>query len=133
MAADQEGNLVKGTVTKQSHQICKNLSEILKAANSDLEKVVKVTLGNTYLTAPLLSNSNQLPRDKPPTEHPSPKHALTRRRCGQVYVGDFSILPEFNKVYNDYFPQKPPRTSVEVSRLPLDVQIEVDVTAASKI
>jgi 2-iminobutanoate/2-iminopropanoate deaminase len=50
-------------------------------------------------------------------------------RCEQVYVNDFSILPEFNTVYNDYFPQKPPRTSMEVSRLPLDVQIEVDVIA----
>ncbi|KAK6219056.1 hypothetical protein LQW54_002558 [Pestalotiopsis sp. IQ-011] len=89
VAADHEGNLIKGSVTEQAHQICKNISEILKEAHSSLEKVVKVT----------------------------------------VYVSDFSILPEFNSVYNDYFPQKPPRTSMEVSRLPLDVQIEVDVNA----
>ncbi|KAM0814707.1 putative L-PSP endoribonuclease family protein-like protein [Seiridium cardinale] len=89
VAADSEGNLVKGSVTEQAHQICKNTNEILKAANSSLEKVVKVT----------------------------------------VYVTDFSILPEFNKVYNEYFPQKPPRTSMEVSKLPLDVQVELDVIA----
>jgi enamine deaminase RidA (YjgF/YER057c/UK114 family) len=47
----------------------------------------------------------------------------------QVYVNDFSILPEFNKVYNGYFPHKPPRTLMEVSKLPLDVAIEMDVTA----
>ncbi|KAI1441976.1 endoribonuclease L-PSP [Annulohypoxylon stygium] len=89
VAADKEGILIKGSVTEQTHQICKNMNEILKAANSSLEKVVKVT----------------------------------------VYVSDFSILPEFNDVYNQYFPQKPPRTSMEVSKLPLGALIEVDVVA----
>ncbi|KZF21336.1 L-PSP endoribonuclease family protein-like protein [Xylona heveae TC161] len=46
-----------------------------------------------------------------------------------VYTSDFSALPEFNEVYNSYFPQKPPRTSVEVSKLPLGVKFEMDVIA----
>lgn len=54
-----------------------------------------------------------------------------RARFSQVFVTDFSQLPEFNAVYNDYFPHKPPRTSVEVSRLPLDVSVEVDVVAVT--
>ncbi|KAJ5718838.1 L-PSP endoribonuclease family protein-like protein [Penicillium malachiteum] len=92
IAADVDGNLIKGSMTEQAHQICKNIDEILKAAGSDLKRTVKVT----------------------------------------VFVTDFDQLPEFNAVYNTYFPHKPPRTSVEVSRLPLDVTAEVDIIAVTK-
>jgi 2-iminobutanoate/2-iminopropanoate deaminase len=51
VAADQEGNLVKGSVTDQAHQILKNMSEILKAANSSLERVVKVTVREASINA----------------------------------------------------------------------------------
>ncbi|KAH8674259.1 endoribonuclease L-PSP [Xylariales sp. PMI_506] len=46
-----------------------------------------------------------------------------------VYVTDMSKLPEFNEVYNTYFPHKPPRTSMEVSKLPVGAAVEVDVIA----
>ncbi|KAK6075961.1 2-iminobutanoate/2-iminopropanoate deaminase [Seiridium cupressi] len=61
VAADSEGNLVKGSVAEQAHQICKNTSEILKAANSSLEKVVKVTVRNDPSIAfrPLKSQPHQ--------------------------------------------------------------------------
>lgn len=135
VAADPEGNLVKGSVTEQAHQICKNISEILKEANSSLEKVVKVTVSSECVSG--IPSPDPSPRV--PLHHERmarATHVFTQYPCtdlyheyAQVYVSDFSILPEFNSVYNDYFPQKPPRTSMEVSRLPLDVQIEVDVNA----
>ncbi|KAK9417730.1 putative L-PSP endoribonuclease family protein-like protein [Seiridium unicorne] len=61
VAADSEGSLVKGSVTEQAHQICKNTSEILKAANSSLEKVVKVTVrnGSSIAFHPLKSHRRQ--------------------------------------------------------------------------
>jgi enamine deaminase RidA (YjgF/YER057c/UK114 family) len=37
----------------------------------------------------------------------------------------------FNNVYNAYFPQAPPRTSVEVSKLPPGLAIEMDVIAVA--
>ncbi|KAL2830431.1 Endoribonuclease L-PSP/chorismate mutase-like protein [Aspergillus pseudoustus] len=46
-----------------------------------------------------------------------------------VFATDFSKLPEFNSVYNTYFPQKPPRSAAEVSRLPLDVEVMMEVVA----
>ncbi|KAJ0422047.1 YjgF-like protein [Aspergillus carlsbadensis] len=46
-----------------------------------------------------------------------------------VFVTDFSKLPEFNLVYNTYFPHKPLRSAVEVSRLPLDVEVMMEVVA----
>lgn len=44
VAADIDGNLIKGSMTEQAHQICKNIGEILSAAGSNLEKTVKVTV-----------------------------------------------------------------------------------------
>ncbi|RDW77512.1 hypothetical protein BP6252_05565 [Coleophoma cylindrospora] len=65
------------------------MSEILKAAGTSLERVVKIN----------------------------------------IFTSDFSKMAEFNSVFNDYFPQKPPRTSVQVTKLPLDVSFEVDIVA----
>ena len=36
---------------------------------------------------------------------------------------------EVNKVFGEYFVSKPARTSVQVARLPLDLPLEMDVTA----
>jgi reactive intermediate/imine deaminase len=46
-------------------------------------------------------------------------------RCGLFLVSmdDFSAV---NAVYEQYFPSKPARTTVEVSRLPRGVRVEVD-------
>jgi enamine deaminase RidA (YjgF/YER057c/UK114 family) len=79
-------------MAEQAHQICKNTSEILRAAGSSLEETVRVT----------------------------------------VFVTDFSKLPEFNGVYNTYFPHKPPRSAVEVSRLPLGVEVMMEVVALAE-
>ncbi|MHA1771039.1 MAG: RidA family protein [Candidatus Thorarchaeota archaeon] len=38
------GELVTGSITKQTHQVLKNVSEVLKAAGSSMSKVVKVTV-----------------------------------------------------------------------------------------
>ena len=37
------GNVEADTIEGQTHQVCKNLSEVLKASGSCLEKVVKTT------------------------------------------------------------------------------------------
>ncbi|KAL3454093.1 Endoribonuclease L-PSP/chorismate mutase-like protein [Aspergillus insuetus] len=92
IAADVDGNLIRGSMTEQAHQICKNTSEILQAAGSSLEQTVKAT----------------------------------------VFVTDFSKLPEFNTVYNTYFPHKPPRSAMEVSRLPLDVEVMMEVVVLAE-
>lgn len=43
-------------------------------------------------------------------------------------IGDFAAV---NEVYGSYFPTEPPaRATVEVSRLPKDVSIEIDFIAA---
>lgn len=47
-----------------------------------------------------------------------------------VYLRDMKDFPAMNAVYARYFPTEPPaRTTIEVSRLPLDVLVEVDVVA----
>ncbi|HQX76218.1 MAG TPA: Rid family hydrolase, partial [Thermoflexales bacterium] len=40
----ETGNMVEGGVEEQSHQVLKNLSAVLKAAGSDMSKVVKTTV-----------------------------------------------------------------------------------------
>ena len=37
------GQVVEGTITQQTEQVCKNLSAVLTAAGTSLEKVVKTT------------------------------------------------------------------------------------------
>lgn len=39
-----EGNIVKGDVKEQTHQVMKNLQAVLEAAASSLDKVVKTTI-----------------------------------------------------------------------------------------
>lgn len=48
-----------------------------------------------------------------------------------VFLTDLNEFKLMNEVYEVFFKEEPPvRTSVEVSRLPGDVKIEVDVIAA---
>ena len=50
-----------------------------------------------------------------------------------VYMKDLSEFPAMNEVYSEYFKSSPPaRTTVEVSRLPRDVKIEIDLIAVKK-
>ena len=79
-----------GDVAAQTDRVLKNLSAILNAAGSSLEKVVRSTV---FLKS----------------------------------MGDFAAM---NEVYGRYFKANPPaRSTVEVSRLPKDVLVEIDVIA----
>ena len=47
-----------------------------------------------------------------------------------VFLKDLSDFNEMNKVYGEFFPTDPPaRACVEVSRLPKDVDVEIDCVA----
>ena len=47
-----------------------------------------------------------------------------------VYLRDMKDFAAMNAVYAQWFPSEPPaRTTIEVSRLPLDVAVEIDVVA----
>ena len=47
-----------------------------------------------------------------------------------VFLSDLSDYPKFNEVYAEYFGESPPaRTTVEVSRLPKGVKLEVNFIA----
>ena len=47
-----------------------------------------------------------------------------------VYLKDISKFQEFNKVYSEYFREKPPaRVVIEVPNLPLNADIEVEAIA----
>lgn len=46
-------------------------------------------------------------------------------RCG-LFLASMDDFAAVNKVYESYFPGKPARTTVEVSRLPKGVLVEVD-------
>jgi 2-iminobutanoate/2-iminopropanoate deaminase len=51
-------------------------------------------------------------------------------RC-TIYLKDMGDFAAVNEVYGGYFPSDPPaRATVEVSRLPKDVAIEIDLIAA---
>jgi 2-iminobutanoate/2-iminopropanoate deaminase len=48
-----------------------------------------------------------------------------------LYLKDISEFARMNEVYARYFPANPPaRATVEVSRLPHDVRVEIDCIAA---
>ena len=52
-------------------------------------------------------------------------------RCG-VFLKSMSDFADMNEVYSRYFTQNPPaRSTVEVSRLPKDVLVEIDVIAVA--
>jgi len=47
-----------------------------------------------------------------------------------VYLKDINKFQEFNEVYKEYFKEEPPaRSVVEVSNLPKNVEVEIDVIA----
>lgn len=82
--------VIGGDAATQTDRVLKNLSAILNAAGSNLEKVVRSTV--------FLKN-----------------------------MGDFTAM---NEVYGRYFKSEPPaRSTVEVSRLPKDVLVEIDMIA----
>jgi 2-iminobutanoate/2-iminopropanoate deaminase len=48
----------------------------------------------------------------------------------QVFMKDLNEFPRMNAIYGTYFKEKPPaRATVEVTRLPRDVKIEISAIA----
>jgi len=79
-----------GDIKSEAQLELTNISNILKASNSSLENVVKVS----------------------------------------VFLSDLNDFDAMNLVYGKYFNSAPPaRSTVEVSRLPKDVLVEIDVIA----
>ena len=84
------GNLITNNIQEETHQVMKNLSEILKAAGMDFTQVVKCS----------------------------------------IFLKDMNNFPKVNEVYGSYFSSQPPaRETVEVNRLPKDVNIEISCIA----
>jgi 2-iminobutanoate/2-iminopropanoate deaminase len=82
--------IVEGGIREQTDRVLNNLSAVLVAADSSLDRVVKTT----------------------------------------VYLADLGDFAEMNEVYGRFFGDVPPaRSTVEVSRLPRDVRVEIDVIA----
>jgi len=82
--------VIAGDISAQTDRVLKNLSAVLQAAGTSLDKVLRCTV--------FLKN-----------------------------MGDFAAM---NEVYGRYFSAAPPaRTTVEASRLPKDVLVEIDVVA----
>lgn len=54
--------------------------------------------------------------------------SLNRAVKATVYLKDMSDFAAMNEVYTRYFPSDPPaRSTVEASRLPRDVRLEIDL------
>ncbi|MDR0943929.1 MAG: RidA family protein [Ruminococcus sp.] len=49
-----------------------------------------------------------------------------------VFLSDMGNFTAMNDVYADFLPSKPARSTVEVSRLPKDVLIEIEAIALAK-
>lgn len=48
-----------------------------------------------------------------------------------IFITDFSLLGAMNQVYAQYFPHRPAKTTVEITRLDLGALIEIEVVAAA--
>ena len=82
--------IVDGGIAEQTERVLNNLSAVLQAAGSSLDRVVKTT----------------------------------------VFLADLGDFAEMNETYGRFFGEPPPaRSTVEVSRLPRDVRVEIDVIA----
>ncbi len=47
-----------------------------------------------------------------------------------VYLDDINNFPQFNRVYEEYFPTEPPaRSTVQVAALPMGASVEMDLIA----
>ena len=47
-----------------------------------------------------------------------------------IYLTDMNDFADVNEIYGSYFPDnKPARATIEVSRLPKDVKVEIDCIA----
>ena len=82
--------IVDGGIREQTERVMNNLSAVLQAAGSSLDRVVKTT----------------------------------------VFLTDLADFADMNETYGRFFGEAPPaRSTVQVSRLPRDVRVEIDVIA----
>ena len=82
--------IVDGGIREQTERVMNNLSAVLQAAGSSLDRVVKTT----------------------------------------VFLADLADFADMNATYGRFFGEAPPaRSTVQVSRLPRDVRVEIDVIA----
>ena len=50
-----------------------------------------------------------------------------------VFLTDLNNFKDMNEIYNEYFAEgKPARSTVQVARLPLDINVEIDAIAVKK-
>lgn len=82
--------VVGKTALEQTKQVMENLQAVLKAAESNLENVLKCT----------------------------------------IFLKDLNDFDTVNKIYGNYFKDNPPaRATIQVSRLPKDVLVEIECIA----
>ena len=85
--------IVEGGIREQTERVMNNLSAVLQAAGSSLDRVVKTT----------------------------------------VFLADLADFADMNEIYGRFFGEVPPaRSTVQVSRLPRDVRVEIDVIALAE-
>lgn len=86
----KNGKLVLENITKETTQVMKNISEVLKSVKMDFSNVVKCS----------------------------------------IFMKDMEQYSKINNVYAKYFTNNPPaREAVQVSVLPLNVNVEISVIA----
>lgn len=87
---DEAGNLTAKNIEEQTHQVFKNIKNVLEANNFNLKQVFK----------------------------------------SLIFLKDMNDFATVNAVYSQYFSENfPARSCVEVSRLPKDVLVEIEVIA----
>lgn len=85
-----DGSLNNKDIETETHQVCKNIKNILESVGSNLDKVIKTT----------------------------------------VFIRNINDFAKINEIYGLYFKTKPARSLVEVSNLPKNVNIEIEVIAS---
>ena len=86
----EDGTINNKDIETETHQVCKNIKNILESVGSNLDKVVKTT----------------------------------------VFIRNINDFGKVNEIYGLYFKTKPARSCVEVSNLPKNVNIEIEVIAS---
>lgn len=87
----ESGQMADDDITAETHQVMKNLGNILKEADLDYSNIIKCS----------------------------------------IFVKNMDDFTAVNEAYGSYFDENPPaRETVEVSRLPKDVNIEISCIAS---
>ena len=85
-----DGSINNKDIETETHQVCKNIKNILESVGSNLDKVIKTT----------------------------------------VFIRNINDFGKVNEIYGLYFKTKPARSCVEISNLPKNVNIEIEVIAS---